>query len=180
MTYIVGFKQQKTNSIIADRRITFQTPYGDIIQRFEDQNCIDKIGEFFPGCIYGYCGDALLATKFISSFYDQYVGTTAISIEFWNRLRDHIVLFDFLPCVDHPFQLLLSSDHSGTPTFFVLETSSGRGELREQQVDKFSCVTLGSGKPLLDEYLNNHLLSIMRDMIPEYVRRFDDPKYGFV
>lgn len=139
MTYLVGMKYGTYSAIICDTRVTFDD------KNRESSNFSLKSGSLFPGCMYALCGSFPDARQFLMRSKDYLTGTPIHGL--WDRFADFAQSYNF-PNQDHQqFELLLSSRHAGAPTLYVLDSRSrcicAHGDL----------VTLGSGKPLLDDFV---------------------------
>lgn len=142
MTYILGVKRNGVATIISDSMVTFG--------RGEHEVTALKTGLLFPGCLYGAAGDAHEFRRFVlhcKALFDDVEDTLE---GFWNRFLRLVKTYEF---GQHgSFHMLLLSRHSGTPTFYVLDSQSA--VVTEQ---KANMVSLGSGRPLLDERMEKFL-----------------------
>ncbi len=139
MTYVVGINQLGVNAIICDTRVTW--PRSDT--RTVGTNTGLKSGFLFPGCIYAVAGDSNEANKFILQCR-QYVMRNGTISNFWERYLDFTSYYDFNKELSSCFQLLLSTRHSGSSEFFVLDST----DATVKPAGKF--ITLGSGRGILD------------------------------
>jgi hypothetical protein len=157
MTYIVGVSQAGTNAIISDTHVTWQC--GRTITNSSNTGL--KIGLLFHGCIYGISGTSEEARKFIIGC-KQFLTGRYTPNQFWERFISYTEKYHFNKDQGSSFELLLSTRNLGAPQFYVLYSSTGN------IVPQKGLVTLGSGKCLLDSYLQ-HLVeqnvNIINNMI---------------
>jgi hypothetical protein len=146
MTYIVGISHHGFNSIISDLRVS----YGDT-----GQNISLKIGEFFPGCIFGHCGDVKAGRDFIVSV--KYYFNQVKNIEdIWSDFLSYVSNFDYSS--GNRFQLLLSCRFKQKPQFFIFDSKIGLNKCNEP------IITLGSGKHILDKFVYGEFIKKARQM----------------
>lgn len=138
VTFVVGIKRFGTAAIIADSLLTS-------LDKAPNPGAI-KSGVLFPGCIFGICGAWEKARGCIRAIQAQCAqGTPSERFEELDRL---IVRYQFPIDNRYPFEILLSSRHTGTPEFYLIDS-----ENRSLQHVPRSFITLGEGKKLLDNML---------------------------
>lgn len=137
MTYILGVKSNGVAAIISDTMVTFDKANAGFQAL--------KTGIFFPGCAYGASGDAAGFRRFVIWCKSRLNGVEEDLSGFWELFLSLVEGYEFHGHGD--FQLLLLSRHEGEPNFYILESHSAT-------VSKVGdLVTLGSGKPILDEFV---------------------------
>jgi hypothetical protein len=146
MTYIVGISHNGFNSIISDLRVS----YGDT-----GQNVSLKIGGFFPGCIFGHCGDVKAGRDFIVSV-KYYLNKIKNIEDTWSDFLSYISNFDYSS--ENRFQLLLSCRFEQMPQFFIFDSHMGLNKCNE------AIITLGSGKQILDKFVYGEFTKKARQM----------------
>lgn len=137
MTYVLGVKSNGVGAIIADTMVTFN--------RGDHNFGALKSGLLFPGCTYGASGDAAGIRHFVT-WGKQILDEVEDTLEgFWNRFQELLRVYDFNKY--GTFELLLLSRHTGAPHFYILDSRTA------QTSNAGDFVSLGSGKPLLDEHM---------------------------
>ena len=154
MTYIVGFKQEKTHAIFADTRMTWSNSLAE-----GSSNHDLKSGILFDGCIFGSCGDGQESDNFVQAFHDSVKDRPFRDAEdIWQAFCAfaNTYVFD-----SSSFEILLSVRHRGDELKFHLLRSHAN-VLTDRDFNTF--YTLGSGRPLLDEELKDEMISEIDEM----------------
>lgn len=162
MTYILGLKNFGITSIICDTRVTLDE------SRDIGENTALKSGFLFPGCIYGASGNVDELRKFVILCKEQLTKTDTLP-NLWEKFLNIVKEYPFSNSKSEQFQLLLSSRCLGEPSFYILDSAKGR------VTDCESPVTIGSGRLLLDEHLNN-LYKKLDTTIEKLLKKGNAPK----
>lgn len=163
MTYIIGFKQPNMNSIISDARVSWQgTGY-----RLDGENTAMKIGIFFSGCLFGRIGSADQSQKFILGFKNSVDLSKLTSSECWQKLQDYVQEFEYPKDADAQFELLLSTNISGEPQFYSIDSSTSL--LKAYDLQDYGIICFGSGKEFFEAKLPwfHEALDITKQMLRE-------------
>jgi len=142
MTYIVGVSQSGTNAIISDTHVTWWSAK----TKAKSANTGLKSGLLFPGCIYGVSGASGEARRFIIGCKQYLTGRYTLK-QFWERFLNYTENYCFNKDRCSSFEILLSSRNLGSPQFYILCSTTG------VIVPQKGLVTLGTGKYILDSYL---------------------------
>lgn len=142
MTYLVGLRYESVSAILCDSVSSDQS------SREVLSDTILKSGSIAPGIIYAYCGMIYPAQRFIIAAKDFLTGRP-ISDDFWQPFLDFANHYVSHNTNKDEFQLLISERSAGKPRFHVFD--SNEGFIKE---DATPPVTLGTGKPLLDDVVN--------------------------
>lgn len=138
MTYVVGIKRFGAAAIITDSLLTSPAYPPDLASI--------KSGLLFPGCIYGISGNWQRAWQCIHAI--RAGCTQETTRERFKGLTRLIARYPF-PLGNHnAFEILLSSRHTGSPDFYLLQSDTGH--VHPVIGDLF---TLGSGGHLLNDML---------------------------
>ncbi len=160
MTYILGLKQPGINAIIADCR---ETRLSD----GEGQNDVLKIGQLFPGCIFGRAGSVQCSKELVFAFQHTIKGVTDTPEGFWGRFEGFLNSYDFRRGRHDHFKLLLSTRLFHVPSFFVLDSDEG---LSARQSEAENCwISGGSGMDALDDYVRDALIPRLGPLIQRLV-----------
>ncbi len=141
MTYILGLKQPGINAIIADCRET-------LLCDGEGRNDVLKVGQLFPGCIFGRAGSVQSSRDFINAFIQSVDEKTDTPEGFWNRFERFVNSYNFPLGKDNQFRLLLSVRVLRVPLFFEFDSAKGISQPIETSAENF-LISWGSGKDAL-------------------------------
>ena len=167
MTYIIGIKNSDTSVIITDSRVSFDEKSTNAI------NYSLKSGLLFPGCIYGYTGYTKQFRDFVECCKSYLTTDKFVTLEeYWERFTNYVNSYDFNKKYD--FEILISSRHSKTPNFYILDSKKGYIE----KID-VNLVTLGSGKKILDDEIQQYYRRNNEQIIDEVQNSFQAPLYFF-
>jgi hypothetical protein len=147
MTYVIGVQQCGLVSFVADS-VTTNHVSGD--PHFQNM----KTGILFPGCLYGFCGNAERAWRCIATL--RAVGQSREDPGTnWDRLVQAAERYRFVINDDSQhFTILLSSRHDGSPKMY--ELSSETEQLRPIEETVY---TMGSGStvPELERHVRKYI-----------------------
>jgi hypothetical protein len=155
MTYVVALSQPGINTLIVDTRVSWKDRDGE----WHGSNTSLKSGLLFPGCMYARVGSSFGSRAFIREFKRSIMWKKPSITNVWDRFEEFARDYPY----EDPlaFKLVLSSRHSGSPDFYVLDSQKG---LTLVPVDHYSIATFGSGKDVLDE--------IVKDKIGKRIQEF--------
>lgn len=133
MTYVLATVRQGVSAILADSRITSQSPS-------DSHDDMTKVGILFPGCIFGVAGSTAGLNPFLSNFQGSAGIVGYDPIANWEYFKTYAAGY----VTKDEFQVVLSERTSGTPRLHLYDSTlrklSPCGEF----------VTLGSGKQFFD------------------------------
>lgn len=172
MTYVIGISHRGNNSILADQRISY-VPDGS-----KGENISVKIGQLFPGCIFGATGNVLAFDDFLISA-KNHCGSTLDRKANWMQFQEFVNWYRPPTGKNEHFQILLSHSDGDKPQWFVYDTIKGLNT-----VDA-NILTLGSGKESLDTYIDQYydiFVTQMDELLNEkayFAFRHELPPYLF-
>lgn len=164
MTYILGLRDSGTSLVICDTRVTFDDAGK------AGMNYSLKSGLFFPGCHYAGAGYTRPMRRFIVRCKKNLTGRDSLT-GFWSRFVEFASRYDEYD-EREPFELLLTSRHTGTPEFHIFRSSS---RSVERQGD---LVTLGTGRTILDPVVHQLYRAQHADMMDQ-LRQQELPAYCY-
>lgn len=128
MTQLIALRRAGISSIVADSLVT----QGIGRDRSYDFASI-KNGILCPGIIYGVCGDAEGALKFVVDFRAQASGIVD-PVDSWKNLERFVSQYSFPQPPRGRFAVLISSRHSGSPCFYCIDSYQERIVACDQDV----------------------------------------------
>lgn len=152
MTYIVGVSSMGASAIISDARTT-RMEAGAIL----GENNALKTGILFPGWIFGRAASARHSREFVQAAQAALLPRNATFVT-WSELEQFAEEYAFPQMSSDRFQVLLSTRSSGERQFFLLDSQDGF-----HRCDT-GLITLGSGKKILDGFLNRELQPLLREV----------------
>lgn len=153
MTYVVANNTNGYTSIISDTRVTFRQKgieWGD--------NTALKTGFLFPGCIFGRAGDDYHSLEFMRAAKLFVIGRRSLE-EFWNKFEQFTGSYAFPTKHKDQFEMVISSRASGKPRLYKLDCNKGLVPVGA------NAVSIGSGKQLLDPFVMDGGIRLMRQTV---------------
>lgn len=152
MTYLIGARVGPTLVIISDTRVTYTSG-----ERTTGENVALKTGVLFPGCIFGREGNASSSGDFLTTV-QKLVSPDAPVGENWERFSRCAHAYSFSREAKEQFRLLLASRNGGLPRMWMLDSVNGLVQVPADE----ALVTLGSGKDILDDYVQNECMPLLQ------------------
>lgn len=150
MTYVIGISHQGNNSILADQRITRNSPDGSA-----GENNSIKIGALFPGCIFGATGNIMAFSDFLLAA-KYHCRATEDRCANWKKFLEFVEWYRSPTTENEHFAVLLSRSDNTELQWFIYDSASGLKGV------KASVLTLGKGKESLDAYIEQYFDLLVR------------------
>ena len=147
MTYIVGWKFGDNAVIYSDTNVS-----GSINHQFAL-----KTGVLFPGVIVGMAGSVRDGGDFLNSV-KQAVAPSASIQDNWRLVTEIAETYSFPQHPGKEFTLLFSTRATGSPEFWIVDSNDGLQKIRNR------IVTVGSGRPILDKFVEGYLSSLRKSV----------------